>query len=336
MMDGRERPVVAAEMLTAIAMELTRLDESSAGAAFEAAHALGSAPPVPLAEALRVAADEMRAGGPGGRRLAASLDRLRDRVDGVAEPLPFIVAWAMGEARGADRRAAQPGTFTPVDGVSEARCGVVAVAAGAGIVEAFRLAGVQGVVVPAGDSPTAAEMLAVVDQVPAPTVVVLPNARNLVPIAEQLDTLSTKRVEVVPTRSVPQGLAAMDAYEPSASVVDGLLDDMAAAASSVLDGEVVRASRPASVPFGRIDAGDWLGVADGTVVVADADLEAALRGLVAAILPPVAESVSLFLGAGAPRSAVRSLEAWLGELRPSLSFGIVEGDQPTPYLVSIT
>jgi hypothetical protein len=333
MMGEDTREVVVAELLTAIAMELTRLDEPSAGAAFEAAHALGNVPSGPLAEALQTAADELRAGGPGGRRLAASLDRLRDRVDGVADPLPFIVAWAMGEARGADRRAA-PHPFTPLDRVADARCGVVAVASGPGIVEAFRQAGVQGIVVPANDEPTTGELLTAIDDAAASTVVVLPNARNLVPIAEQLDTLSTKRVLVVPTRSVPQGLAAMAAYEPAAEV-DELLDDMAAAASSVLDGEVVRAMRPAFVPFGRIDAGDWLGVADGTVVVADSDLESALRGLVAAILPPVAEAVSLFLGAGAPRSAARSLEAWLGELRPGLTVTVVDGRQPTPFLVSI-
>lgn len=227
--------------------------------------------------------------------------------------------------------------FEPVLAVRRATFGVVAVVAGDGLVEVFRSLGVQGVVT-GGQSanPSAAELLSTIEEVPADTVVVLPNNRNVIPVAEQLDGLTTKRVAVVPTRTIPQGIAAMFGYDPSSSDHESTVDDMAAAASSVITGEMTMAVRQASVAFGEIAIGDWLGIADGTIVVADPDLESALRGLVAAILPVGAELLTLYTGVGAPKSASKALVAWLGELHPQLDIVEVHGGQPLyPYLVSV-
>jgi uncharacterized protein len=213
----------------------------------------------------------------------------------------------------------------------------VTVVAGPGLVGVFSELGVQGVV-SGGQTmnPSTEDLLAVVDSVPAAAVVVLPNNKNIVPVAEQLDALTTKTVVVVPTRSVPQGIAAMLAYSPFALDLDTLVDDMAAAASSVVDGEVTRAVRDAVVEFGRISQGEWLGIADGTIVVSDRDQQTVLRGLVASILPVGAELLTVYVGEHAEPSASKALEAWLGELYPSLHVEFVAGGQPLyPYLVSV-
>lgn len=217
--------------------------------------------------------------------------------------------------------------------------GVVAVAAGPGLVERFRQLGVQGVVqAPSADGrlPSVDDLLAVVESVPASEVVVLPNDPRLVPVAEQLDLHTYKRVAVVPTRSVPQGLAALLGYSYLDRDVVEAVEEMAAAASAVDTGEVSRAERDAIVGFGRVRRGDWLGIADDTIVVADRDLEAALRGLVAALLVPGARSLTVYTGDGSQPSVTKALEAWLSELHPGLEVTTVAGGQPSaPYLVSL-
>ncbi len=227
--------------------------------------------------------------------------------------------------------------FDPTEDAARAVIGVVAVATGSGIIEIFRQLGVQGMVVGGQTmNPSTDDLLAVVDAVPADTVVVLPNNKNIVPVAEQLNALSTKQVVVVPTRSVQQGIAAMFGYDPGTTNLGGTVDDMAAAASSVVDGEVTRAVRDAVIDFGPIKQGEWIGIADGSILVADADLEAALRGLVAAILPPGAELLTLYVGEGSTMSTTKALTAWLAELYPRLEVNVVDGGQPLyPYLVSV-
>jgi hypothetical protein len=128
----------------------------------------------------------------------------------------------------------------------------------------------------------------------------------------------------------------MIGYNPMEGDLDVLVEDMAAAASAVVTGEVTRAVRDAVVEFGPIKSGDWLGIADGTIVVADTDMETVLRGLVAALLMPGVELLTVYTGDGASPSALKALEAWLGDLHPEIEVAGLHGGQPLyPYLVSI-
>jgi dihydroxyacetone kinase-like predicted kinase len=135
---------------------------------------------------------------------------------------------------------------------------------------------------------------------------------------------------------VPQGLAALLGFSYLDRDLGEAVEEMAAAASAVDTGEVSRAERDAIVGFGRVRRGDWLGIADDTIVVADRDLEAVLRGLVAALLVPGARSLTLYTGDGSLAPVTKALEAWLAELHPDLEVTTVDGGQPwAPYLVSL-
>ena len=228
--------------------------------------------------------------------------------------------------------------FLPLDEAAVAPIGVIPVAVGEGLIEVFRSLGVQGVVT-GGQSmnPSTEDLLAAVDSVPADHVVLLPNNKNIVPVAEQIDQLSQKSVAVVPTRSVPQGIAAMLAFTTASEDLEETTEEMAAAASSVMVGEVTRAVRDAVVGDLRIVKGDWIGLADGAIVVAHSDVEAALRALVAELLPPAdAEIVTLFTGLDASIPATKSLEAYVSESHPAVEVVVIEGGQPTyPYLISV-
>lgn len=218
--------------------------------------------------------------------------------------------------------------------VMAAPVGVVVVAEGLGLIDAFRSLNAQSVVI--GTTPRLEDLVAAVDAVPAPEVILLPNSTTLVPLAEQVDGLSEKVVVVVPTRSIPQGLAAMMGYSLQESSIYVAAEEMSAAASSIVDAEVIHAERDARVPFGRINRGDWVGVADGTVIVADPDLETALRQVVAGIWLEGTERITVVTGAGARPTATKSLEAWVGDVHTGTDVVVWEGGQrQAPYLVSI-
>ena len=226
--------------------------------------------------------------------------------------------------------------FDPLPPFANAEVGVVAVGIGEGVIGLFRDAGTQGMVIGGQTmNPSVRDLLAVVDDVAARVVVVLPNNKNIVPVAEQLDALSPKRIHVVPTRSIPQGLAAMLAYIPGG---DGksLTEAMVAAAADVVSGEVTRAVRAASTPAGEIAEGDWLGVIDGAVRIVHSQCGATLVALLGEMVALDAEVVSLIIGRDADESVTDAALAWLDEHRPDVQVERIDGGQPLyPYLVGV-
>jgi fatty acid kinase len=213
---------------------------------------------------------------------------------------------------------------------------VVAVSVGEGVGRIFHSLGVHTVL--AGGqtmNPSTAQLLEAVEASPAEGVILLPNNKNIVPVAEQVDELCAKSVRVVPTRGVAEGFAALLAYDPDAPVGDNA-EAMAAAASAVLAGEVTQAVRESSWEGGRIAEGEWLGlVADGIASVAPTVAEATV-GLLEALLDDHHELVTLIEGEGARAADTRRITEWLAEHRPELGFEVHHGGQPLyPYLLGV-
>ncbi len=118
-------------------------------------------------------------------------------------------------------REAEPMAPEPATVHEPVPCAVVAVAVGDGIRRIFHSLGVQ-VVVTGGQTmnPSTAQLLEAVESAPAPEVVILPNNKNIIPVAEQVDAMTDKTVRVVPTRGVAEGFASLLAYDPGADVRD--------------------------------------------------------------------------------------------------------------------
>ncbi len=230
-----------------------------------------------------------------------------------------------------------PPPFAPLPAAAAAPVGVVAVAAGAGVVALFHDFGVQGVVVGGQTmNPALADLAAAVEAAPAPEVIVLPNNKNVVPVAERVGEATAKRVLVVPTRSIGPGRAAMVAYRPDVADASELAAAMAAAARDVRAGEVTAAVRDAATPVGPVREGDWLGVADGQVVAASPALGGALVALLDVLVIADAELVTVLTGDGAEEAATKAAAAWLEEHRPAAELEVVAGGQPVyAYLVSV-
>ncbi len=216
-------------------------------------------------------------------------------------------------------------------------CAVVAVCAGDGIARIFRSLGAKAVVA-GGQSmnPSTAELLAALEAVPAPSVVVLPNNANVVPVAEAAAASSGKDVRVVPTRSVPEGFAALLDYDPEGSAA-GNAAAMGAAAGRVEAGEVAQAVRAASSGAGPVEEGDWLGITRGAIrVVAPTLAEAATALLDLLTSDGHRELVTLIAGEGATAADTRRVTTWLEEHRPELGVEVHHGGQPVyPYLLAV-
>ena len=222
-------------------------------------------------------------------------------------------------------------------GLPAVTCAVVAVASGDGLAELFGQLGVQGVVTGGQTlNPSTAELLAAVEAVNADHVVVLPNNKNIIPVAEQLDSLTTKSVRVVPSTSMPAALAALVVYDPEADV-DANLEEMTAAAQSVATGEITRAVRDTKSEIGSVMTGDWIGLVRGDGIVAvSGSLDGAACALLDHLITPGREIVTVITGAESNAAHTDALLAWLHENRPDVQVEVHRGGQPLyPYLFGV-
>jgi hypothetical protein len=216
------------------------------------------------------------------------------------------------------------------------RTAVVAVASGDGIARIFRSLGVHHFV-PGGQSmnPSTAQILDVVESVPSPEVVLLPNNENIQPVAMQVVELATKPVRVVPTSGIVEGFAALLEYDPESGADDNARG-MAESARRVVAGEVTRSVRDAEGPFGRIAKGDWLGMSRDGIEVVCKDLDEACIGLLDKLIEPRHELVTLIEGDGARQKDTRRVTEWLNENHSDVAVEVHHGGQPLyPYLISI-
>ncbi len=222
-------------------------------------------------------------------------------------------------------------------GLPAVTCAVVAVASGDGLAELFGQLGVQGVVTGGQTlNPSIAELLAAVEAVNADQVVVLPNNKNIIPVAEQLDSLTTKSVRVVPTTSMPAALAALVVYDPEADV-DVNVEEMTEGAQSVATGEITQAVRDTNSDVGAVTMGDWIGLVRGDGIVAvSGSLDGAACALLDYLITPGREIVTVITGSDSNAGHTDALLAWIVEHRPDVQVEVHRGGQPLyPYLFGV-
>ncbi len=222
-------------------------------------------------------------------------------------------------------------------GLPAVTCAVVAVASGDGLVELFGQLGVQGVVTGGQTlNPSTAELLAAVEAVNADQVVVLPNNKNIISVAEQLDALTAKSVRVVPTTSMPAALAALVVYDPEADA-EVNLEEMTEGAASVATGEITQAVRDTKSDVGPVTAGDWIGLVRGDGIVAvSGSLVGAACALLDHLITAGREIVTVITGSDASAGHTDVLLSWILEHRPEVQVEVHQGGQPLyPYLFGV-
>ena len=228
------------------------------------------------------------------------------------------------------------------DGAEEEHAGpppetaVVAVVTGDGVGRIFRSLGVQRLV-KGGQSmnPSTADLVEAVLATGAENVVILPNNKNIVPVAKQIDQLCGANVVVVPTHSIVEGFAALLSYDPS-SPAEPNLAAMSDSASAVVAAEVTQAVRDTETDAGPVAIGDWIGIsADGIISIADSMVVCA-QHLLDRLVTHDHELVTIIEGEGATSANTRRLSEWLEQDRPGCAVEVHHGGQPLyPYLFGI-
>jgi dihydroxyacetone kinase-like predicted kinase len=214
--------------------------------------------------------------------------------------------------------------------------GVVAVGVGEGVRRLLLSVGVNEIVA-GGQSmnPSTAQILEAVERCPADSVIILPNNKNIVPVAQQVQGLTGRRVAVIPTTSVLEALAALVAYDPQADLDDNERA-MKEAAGRVAAGEVTQAVRDSVAECGPISTGDWLAISpDGICATAPDPVEAALA-LVGALVTEDSEIVTVLVGADAHGSDIERMRQRVALAHSQVEVEVHEGGQPLyPYLIGV-
>ena len=219
----------------------------------------------------------------------------------------------------------------PAVAAPEKQFGVVAVSAGEGMANLFRELGVDRVVTGGQTmNPSTEDILTEVNKTPAEIVFVLPNNKNIIMAAQQCIPLSDKKVIVIPTKTVPQGITAMLSFDP-ASAEDVIEAEMSAAIESVHTAQVTYAARDSDFDGHDIHKGEYLALMDGTLLGSNADLDKVLLAIADAATDLDPEIVSIYYGEDVKADAAQHAAELIGGRLPMSDVNVVDGGQPVYY-----
>ncbi|WP_126426136.1 DAK2 domain-containing protein [Brevibacillus marinus] len=231
---------------------------------------------------------------------------------------------------------AAPAAAASADAQATRPYGIVAVAAGKGIAGILESLGVH-VVVQGGQTmnPSTEDLLNAIAQCAARQVIVLPNNSNIVMAAQQAASLAPVPVAVVPTKSIPQGMAALLAFNGGEDLQSNL-QAMTEASQRVKTGLVTHAVRDTQMGAVQIKAGDYIGIAEGTIVTAEPDVMNSAARVLAELIDEETEIVTILYGEGASEEQAKLLKERLANDHPAIEVEVLSGGQPLyPFVFSV-
>jgi uncharacterized protein len=250
--------------------------------------------------------------------------RLGDVTDVVIEnmELQYREFVAKQEARNrTESHPSLPTTQVP-DGIA-----VIAVASGDGLRRVFESLGVAAVI-EGGQTmnPSTQEILEAINQVPSEDVIVLPNNSNIILAAQQAKELASKRVAVLPTRTLPQGISALLAFNYQTDL-DSNVAFMAEACDHVATGEITRAVRSVQVNGLNIEEGQVIGLVDGDLVTASGSAEQVLPVLLDRMDVANAEIITVYYGEDVTEEQAQALAEQVQDTCQDTEIEILDGGQ---------
>ena len=214
--------------------------------------------------------------------------------------------------------------------------GFVAVCAGDGLSELFKEIGAD-IVVSGGQTmnPSTEDILNAVEATPAHTVFVLPNNKNNIMAAEQVDPISSRNVIVIPTRTIPQGITAMLHFNPDEPVKENHLS-MVKSLDSVSTAQVTFAARDSEIDGFHIKKGQMLGMENGAITVVEDDPILTAYKVTRHLCSRKTEMVTIFYGEGATEDDAGTLENMINDRFGSIETQVVYGGQPVySFIISV-
>lgn len=211
--------------------------------------------------------------------------------------------------------------------------GMVAVAPGEGLANLFTDLTVDQII--AGGqtmNPSAADIANAVAKVSAESVFVFPNNKNIILAAEQAKALSDKTIHVIPTKNVPEGIAAALAFNPEGSIEDNI-ESMNSAIENVKAGSVTYAVRATHVDGFDLSVGEIIGLDDKAILAKGNDVQKTTEDLVAKLVDEDSVNITLFYGEDINESDAEKLRAVLEKTYPECEVTAIYGGQPVYYYI---
>ena len=213
----------------------------------------------------------------------------------------------------------------------EKALGVVSVCAGKGLGEVFSNLGVDGII-SGGQTmnPSTQDILEAVNRVPAETVFILPNNKNIIMAAQQVEGLTPKKVVVIPSKTVPQGVTAMLSFNPEGSVEENT-EAMNEALDTVDTMQITYAARNSDFDGYDIHEGDYLAMYGSALFGTSRDIKVLLRSLAEKVHADGREFVTIYYGADiTPKQAQKAADIFT-QLCPGADVNLLSGGQPVYY-----
>ena len=220
--------------------------------------------------------------------------------------------------------------------VEPGQIAVVVVSPGAGLSRIFASLGVAAVVA-GGQSmnPSTQDILSSFENLPTDKVIILPNNKNIVLAANQAKEVTVKKVEVVPTRTVPQGLAAMLSLQPDGELAS-VAEKMIKAFSTVKTGEITIATRTVEIDGVSVKDGQVIALLDGKLALAAESVELGVVNLLEKADANQHELVTLFYGEGMTHAEANRIADLIRDKYSNLEIEVQEGGQPHyQFIISI-
>ena len=209
--------------------------------------------------------------------------------------------------------------------------GVVAVCAGAGLVDVFQNLGVDGTI-SGGQTmnPSTQDILEQVNKVPAEVVFVLPNNKNIIMAAQQVDALTPKRVIVIPSKTVPQGVTAMLNFNPEGTEEENV-QAMTESLGTVDTMQITYAARNSDFDGYEIHQGDYLAMYGGSLFGTSQDIKVLLRALAEKVRDDGKEYITIYYGEDIKEKHAQKAADLFAEICPDADVNLISGGQPVYY-----
>ena len=209
--------------------------------------------------------------------------------------------------------------------------GVVAVCAGDGLADVFMNLGVDGII-SGGQTmnPSTQDILEAVNKVPAETVFVLPNNKNIIMAAEQVDALTPKNVVVIPSKTVPQGITAMLSFNPDGEIEENT-EALTEALGTVETMQITYAARNSDFDGYDIKEGDYLAIYEKNLYGTSRDIKVLLKALAQKVAEDGKEYITIYYGADIKEKHAQKAADLFQEICPNADVNLLSGGQPVYY-----
>ena len=209
--------------------------------------------------------------------------------------------------------------------------GVVSVCAGDGLADVFTNLGVDAII-SGGQTmnPSTQDILEAVNKVPAETVFVLPNNKNIIMAAQQVDALTPKNVVVISSKTVPQGVTAMLNFDPEGTV-EANTEAMTAALTTVETMQITYAARNSDFDGYDIHEGDYLAMVGSSLFGTSQDINVLLRSLAEKVRDEGKEYVTIYYGCDTKEKYAQKTADLFADICPQAEVNLINGGQPVYY-----